>query len=689
MSFLAPLYFLGAAAIAAPILFHLIRRQPKGEVEFSSLMFLEPTPPRLTRRSRLENWPLLLMRCLAILALAFAFARPFLPSAVSKSQLAERKAIVLLVDRSASMQREAAWDRLVTKAKEIVEEADSEDLISVISFDATPKTELSLAESLDLASGDRKGAAIGILETLRPGWLRSDLGMSVRYAADQTSALVAPSQLQTEADGPSAGATVETRIVLLSDLQDGAAIQSLQGYEWPQQVWLDVQSVQPVSSGNASLRVVGSHADAQQAEVAQSGFVRVEVSHFEDTGDATFRLRFGGANADAGVVQVPVGESRFVNVELPESVQQGREKGARLVLYGDDEPFDNTFYFVPPKRVTQQILILGEEDSVAKSPRQRLSFYLRQLPFSNPTRDVTVNSIQDANEFASLSVEETPLIVIAGAPDESTLDRLTGYLRSGGRGLVVLEEPVQQRDSLAALLDSSDLRADESASSGDEYALVSSVDFQDQLIAPLSEPGFSDFSNIRIWNHRVLSGMSDDVQTILRLDDSAPLLLEHRFASKEANGEDGHLWVLTTGWQPEQSQLALSTKFVPLMLGILGTDTDGSMATALVGDLLENAQTTEPGVSTIESGDPVAVNLDWNESETTPMDIERLKELGARLSSVESRRQEELVERALRDVELESRQAWWQWLIFATLGVVALETIYSGRSFWNTETTQG
>ena len=61
MSFLAPLYVLGLAAVAAPIVFHLIRRSPRGEVPFSSLMFLSPTPPRLTRRSRLDHWLLLLL----------------------------------------------------------------------------------------------------------------------------------------------------------------------------------------------------------------------------------------------------------------------------------------------------------------------------------------------------------------------------------------------------------------------------------------------------------------------------------------------------------------------------------------------------------------------------------------------------------------------------------------------------
>ena len=62
MSFLTPLYILGLAAISLPVLFHLIRRTPKGVQPFSSLMFVKPTPPRLTRRSRLDQLLLLLLR---------------------------------------------------------------------------------------------------------------------------------------------------------------------------------------------------------------------------------------------------------------------------------------------------------------------------------------------------------------------------------------------------------------------------------------------------------------------------------------------------------------------------------------------------------------------------------------------------------------------------------------------------
>ena len=63
MNFLFPLYLAGAAAVALPIYLHLRRRPPKDTIDFSSLMFLEPTEHQpLKRRSQLENIALLILR---------------------------------------------------------------------------------------------------------------------------------------------------------------------------------------------------------------------------------------------------------------------------------------------------------------------------------------------------------------------------------------------------------------------------------------------------------------------------------------------------------------------------------------------------------------------------------------------------------------------------------------------------
>ena len=78
MGLLAPLYLAGLLAIGLPILLHFIRRTPQGKQVFSTLMFLTASPPRLTRRSRLTNILLLILRAAAIVMLAIAFMRPYL-----------------------------------------------------------------------------------------------------------------------------------------------------------------------------------------------------------------------------------------------------------------------------------------------------------------------------------------------------------------------------------------------------------------------------------------------------------------------------------------------------------------------------------------------------------------------------------------------------------------------------------
>ena len=83
MSFLAPLFLLGGLAVALPIIFHLVRRTTRERIRFSSLMFLQPSPPRLTRRSRLEHLLLLLLRCTVLCLLALGFSRPFIKKAAA------------------------------------------------------------------------------------------------------------------------------------------------------------------------------------------------------------------------------------------------------------------------------------------------------------------------------------------------------------------------------------------------------------------------------------------------------------------------------------------------------------------------------------------------------------------------------------------------------------------------------
>jgi hypothetical protein len=110
MNFLTPLFLIGGLAIAGPIIFHLIKRTTRERTVFSSLMFLMPTPPRLSKRSRLEHLILLLLRCLALGLLALGFSRPFFKETpLDDPTSVQPRRIVVLIDVSASMRRTGLW----------------------------------------------------------------------------------------------------------------------------------------------------------------------------------------------------------------------------------------------------------------------------------------------------------------------------------------------------------------------------------------------------------------------------------------------------------------------------------------------------------------------------------------------------------------------------------------------------
>src|SRR4051812_36630316 len=171
MSFLAPLFLIGAVAVAAPIIFHLIRRTVKERVRFSTLMFLKESPPRLTKRSHLENIILLLMRCAIICLLAVSFARPYFQRAATEPpRPASGRRIVVLLDTSASMRRAGLFDAAKRTGVAAIRRADANDSLAVMAFDSAPRTLLSFEQWQGTTSSERVGTAVNRIEAATPTW---------------------------------------------------------------------------------------------------------------------------------------------------------------------------------------------------------------------------------------------------------------------------------------------------------------------------------------------------------------------------------------------------------------------------------------------------------------------------------------------------------------------------------------
>lgn len=104
MTFLNPLLLLGALGVALPILAHLINRQQVKRTDWAAMQFLNTKVRVRSRQIRLRDLLLLAMRCLAILLLVFALARPATDS-TSWSWMPgeERAGVVIALDGSYSM----------------------------------------------------------------------------------------------------------------------------------------------------------------------------------------------------------------------------------------------------------------------------------------------------------------------------------------------------------------------------------------------------------------------------------------------------------------------------------------------------------------------------------------------------------------------------------------------------------
>src|SRR5882724_5290771 len=149
MNFLAPWFLAGAALIAGPIIAHLIRRATRERIAFSAMRFLEPSAPKLDRRSRLRHPWLLALRCLIVAVLAAGFARPFLGGPHAPSLSAARpRFVVAILDESASMQRAGLWSDAVGRVVSVAEKLGAADHFALLSV-SSRATELVSFETWD------------------------------------------------------------------------------------------------------------------------------------------------------------------------------------------------------------------------------------------------------------------------------------------------------------------------------------------------------------------------------------------------------------------------------------------------------------------------------------------------------------------------------------------------------------
>ena len=470
-SFLTPAFLgLGLLAISLPILFHFFRRTPKGNVRFSTLMFLQPSPPRLTRRSRVDNWLLLLLRALILLFIALAFGRIFFRQAdfLNLSDLPTRR-VAILVDTSASMMRGELWSLAKKEYVRVLEGLGPKDEVGVFTFDRelTPIVDFSSGgQPHNVATSELMRAS---LDSISPRWSDTDLGSALVDTVDL---------LQADQESDSKDQISKSQIILVTDLQAGSNIQALQSFEWPNDIPVEIKSVGDDQSNNATLSLLDP-----STGISADSKVRVKVTNVNDSNESQFDLKWitndETADVSASTIVVPPGQSRVINLTPPDFDFDGLE------LEGDGDDFDNRYYLAYPKLIPRRILFVGNEDDI----RNQLRFYLMKACASLIGKRFEFSKLSSLDEYESTEGVSPDIIFVAGTLESEDAKKILSFNKRGGLVCVVVTNVGMKATVSELLEDSVSLSNPEK----NDFALLAKIDFTHKLFLPFADPKYSNF----------------------------------------------------------------------------------------------------------------------------------------------------------------------------------------------------
>ena len=614
MAFLAPLFLAGLAALALPVLLHLRKNRPKETVAFSSLMFFEDHPPITKRRARLQDVLLLILRCVALALMVLAFARPFFPAKEdSPAPVTGSTTHFILIDTSASM-RGVPVEKAIAAAREEIGKLPDDDAIALATFSDRLRILLDPVRARGIVPGERKSTAVSLLGEVKPDWQATHLDDALLSAVAAASG-----------DAP-------LDIHLFSDLQKGATLDRLRGEPWPDALRIVLHPLAPEDGWtNAGVQMLPPEKQVRRARVTNAA----------GSAKSAFTLEWSGSTAKAAI-SVPAGESAIF--DAPEGVPPE----GKVTLTGDDHAFDNEAAWTTS--ALPVVKIWHPDPSEATDTTETTYFLHRAM---QPTADYAV-------EIVNAPPSEAPALTISdGKPGDIAALRRT--IEGGGTALLALRDVGSAR-TLQELVGVANAKVTEAAVK--DHARFGEIDFKSPVFAPFADPRYSDFSSIRIWRYRVLpETLMTPGKVLARFDSGDPAWVSYPVGK-------GTLHVMTTTWRPADSQLALTTKFAPLLHSLIANAGPGS-GLYFVGH--EGIET--PGIHA--SGNRrIALQIDPAESELTSLSEADLRALDLPLDEPVIAKANAMTT-TLSNAEQENRQRIGWWLLVAAALFYLAETAWA------------
>lgn len=344
MNFLNPLLLFGLLAVAVPIIIHLINLRRPQKIAFSTLAFFKELQKSTIRRIRIKQYLLMALRAAALLFLALALARPFLPPTISgTSGSDDPKAIAIIIDNSPSMERIGSDGPLIEQARQVARELIDTGLPSNRYYIAGTNGESR--EGGKFSSGAQ---AKEIVEKL-------DVSEAAHYT--QESIRLAYQQLQQSA-------LSQAVIFFISDGQASqlSSLEDLALSTGTTEKPVSFQMVALNSGSQQNLAVSDIELKSQMISVGSPVKLGVKVENVGQTAAANqfISLEVEGEMSGQYELSLKAGEEREFQFDLvPEKT--GDIAGS-IILEGDEIVYDNRRNFVIRVPESRSVLLVNESE---------------------------------------------------------------------------------------------------------------------------------------------------------------------------------------------------------------------------------------------------------------------------------------------------------------------------------------
>jgi hypothetical protein len=622
LSFLSPLFLVGAAAIAIPIAIHLFYRNTEPVINFSAMRYLKRAPVEQSHRRRLREMLLLALRVTALLLLALAFARPFLSESAAALSA---PATMVMIDTSASLSAPAAFERVRARAAEIIKTAPPTHAVGAMTF-------AHGADVIAPLSSDRAGALAAIAQ-LAPGAGATRYRAALRRAAEQFG------------DRPG-------RIVVITDLQQSGWDAEDGGV--PERLAVDIDDAGGVDANMAmtSLRVEGTEAIATAQNFSPRAAIDQVVFSLGDKriGAVPVSLAAGGS-AEARMT-LPAQASGALSASIVDRVGYAADNVRYAVVSATDAP---AILAVTTSGHPSEALYLERAVMIAEGTG---GFRFRSMS----ARDFSA----DAGATNALPLDDASVIALLGTRglEQRGRERLAAFVRDGGGLLITAGPDVDSavvKEALTGLVRTSWRPSTSLAARALTFAPDDSRHPIFRLFGGVGTLGNVTFARA------ALVDAPEGTEVLARYSDGSPAFVEDRSAR-------GRVLVFASDLNNTWNDFPLQPAFVPFVHETLRylASTRAARAEYVVGDLA-GPRGMVPGIVTLTAGRHVAVNVDPREFDPARMTADEFRAGVARLNATAA-------QQAGADArEDEDSQRLWQYALLLMIASLAAEGIIGRR----------